>query len=201
MCRFIETIRLEHGRILYAGYHNRRLNATRRAWWGEMADLHVEDYIVPEYTERTRCRIVYGREIESVEYFAYQPRQVCRLRLLACDTIEYRYKQADRSLLDQLYALRGEADDVLIVRDGLITDTSIANVALWDGRRWDTPARPLLAGTHRQRLLDQGIIQERDIRVADLPAYRKICLFNAMLDFEEVVTDVSRILIPPAHNC
>ena len=51
------------------------------------------------------------------------------------------------------------------------------------------------------RVLDQGIIQERDIRVADLPAYRKICLFNAMLDFEEVVTDVSRILIPPAHNC
>ena len=152
MCRFIETIRLEHGRILHAGYHNRRLNATRRAWWGEMPDLHVEDYIVPEYTERTRC-------------FAYQPRQVRRLRRLACDTIEYRYKQADRSLLDQLYALRGEADDVLIVREGLITDTSIANVALWDGRRWDTPARPLLAGTHRQRLLDQGIIQERDIRV------------------------------------
>lgn len=118
MCRFIETIRLEHGRILHAGYHNRRLNATRRAWWGEMSDLHVEDYIVPEYTERTRCRIVYGREIESVEYFAYQPRQVRRLRLLACDTIEYRYKQADRSLLDQLYALRGEADDVLIVRNG-----------------------------------------------------------------------------------
>ena len=81
--RFIETIRLEHGRILHAGYHNRRLNATRRAWWGEMPDLHVEDYIVPEYTERTRCRIVYGREIESVEYFAYQPRQVRRLRLLA----------------------------------------------------------------------------------------------------------------------
>ena len=117
MCRFIETIRLEHGRILHAGYHNRRLNATRRAWWGEMPDLHVEDYIVPEYTERTRCRIVYGREIESVEYFAYQPRQVRRLRLLAYDTIEYRYKQADRSLLDQLYALRGEADDVLIVRE------------------------------------------------------------------------------------
>ena len=49
--------------------------------------------------------------------------------MVDCDEADYRYKSADRSLLDRLFALRGAADDVLIVRRGLITDTSIANVA------------------------------------------------------------------------
>lgn len=201
MCRFIETIRLENGQILHAEFHNQRMNATRRAFWGNLPSLRVEDYVVPAYKERTRCRLVYGPEVERVDCFSYQVRKVRTLKLVACDTVDYRYKQADRSLLDQLYACREEADEVLIVRNGLITDTSIANVAFWNGRRWDTPAVPLLAGTHRQRLLEQGVIHERVIRVTDLSAYQKICMFNAMLDFEEVVTEVGQILIPPVRSC
>ena len=55
------------------------------------------------------------------------------------DDIDYRYKQADRRVLDEAFALRDTADDVLIVRHGLLTDTSIANIALWDGCEWHTP--------------------------------------------------------------
>ena len=85
------------------------------------------------------------------------------------------------------------ADDVLIVRHGLLTDTSIANIALWNGCEWHTPAQPLLAGTQRRYLLDTGQIKETDIPVASLGNYRHIRLFNALIPFGEVELPVGQI--------
>lgn len=187
MCRFIETIRIEGGRAWNLDLHNRRMNATRAAVWGGVEPLRLEDVIHPGgYAGRTRCRVVYGREVEQVEYFPYRIRPVKSLTMVDCDEADYRYKSADRSLLDRLFALRGAADDVLIVRCGLITDTSIANVALWDGEQWLTPSRPLLCGTQRAALLAQGVLAERDIPAAEVGRYQKIRLFNAMIPFGEV---------------
>ena len=81
-----------------------------------------------------------------------------------------------------LYALRGDCDDIIIVRKGLLTDTSYANIAFWDGHRWITPAEPLLAGTCRARLLDEGWLVEGAIRSKDLPGFSRIRIFNAMMD-------------------
>ena len=96
-------------------------------------------------------------------------------------------------MLDEAFALRDTADDVLIVRHGLLTDTSIANIALWDGSEWYTPAQPLLAGTQRRYLLDTGQIKETDIPVASLGNYRHIRLFNALIPFGEVELPVGQI--------
>ena len=51
----------------------------------------------------------------------------------------------------------------LIVKDGYLTDTSIANIALYDGYTWFTPAHPLLRGTKRAELLNKQLIVEKDI--------------------------------------
>lgn len=79
------------------------------------------------------------------------------------------------------------------MRDGLLTDTSICNIALWDGTSWITPARPLLRGTARARLLDNGLIKSGDIRPEELPGYERIRLFNAMIGFGEVEFPVFNI--------
>ena len=100
--------------------------------------------------------------------------------------------------LDSLFTRRGEADDILIVRNGLLTDTSIANIALWDGRQWHTPTRPLLKGTRRAELLDNGILTEHDIPVEKIWTYRKIRLFNAMLHFGEIELPCADIQRPTA---
>ena len=49
---------------------------------------------------------------------------------LCPDTIDYTYKSAHREELNALYAQKGMADDILIVRNGYLTDTSISNIAL-----------------------------------------------------------------------
>lgn len=195
MCRYIETIRIEKGRLRNIAYHDRRMNEARREVWGVDRSVSLETYIdASPYEERTRCRVTYGRDVESVEFFPYQIRPVHSLQLVRGGQIEYRRKRADRSELNALFACRGEADDVLIVRGGLLTDTSIANIALGDGTGWYTPASPLLEGTQRACLLDAGMIRPLDIHADDLSRFQKIRLFNAMIDFGEIEIDCSAIM-------
>lgn len=195
MCRYIETIRIEKGRLRNIAYHDRRMNEVRREVWGVDRSVSLETYIdASPYEERTRCRVTYGRDVESVEFFPYQIRPVHSLQLVRGGQIEYRRKRADRSELNALFACRGEADDVLIVRGGLLTDTSIANIALGDGTGWYTPASPLLEGTQRDCLLDAGMIRPLDIHADDLFRFQKIRLFNAMIDFGEIEIDCSAIM-------
>lgn len=195
MCRYIETIRIEKGRLRNIAYHDRRMNEVRREVWGVDRSASLETYIdASPYEERTRCRVTYGRDVESVEFFPYQIRPVHSLQLVRGGQIEYRRKRADRSELNALFACRGESDDVLIVRGGLLTDTSIANIALGDGTGWYTPASPLLEGTQRACLLDAGMIRPLDIHADDLSRFQKIRLFNAMIDFGEIEIDCSAIM-------
>lgn len=188
MYRFIETICIENGVAQNLFRHELRLNATRRDFFGNLTDLHLKEYISPPQTgtERIRCRVTYAQDILSIEYVPYQARPVHTLKIIEDETTDYRYKYADRSALDALFARRGTADDILIVRNGFLTDTAIANIALWDGFHWYTPAQPLLKGTRRAALLDAGILTEQDIPALKIREYQKIRLFNAMLPFGEI---------------
>lgn len=194
MTEFLETICFEEGNACCLQEHEARMNATRRHFWPDEAPLQLASFVTPQSDKgRLRCRVVYHREIVSVNYYPYTPRPVHSLQCIDIGTGEYAYKYADRSMLDAWYAQRGEADDVLLLRNGLLTDTSIANVALWNGSEWHTPEKPLLAGTHRARLLQNGVLKPRLLRVEDLDSYETIVLFNAMLHFGEVQLSVSAI--------
>lgn len=104
--------------------------------------------------------------------------------MVICDTIEYPFKFEDRHELNQLLSASG-SDEILIIRKGLVSDTSFTNVVLESAEGLFTPASCLLKGTKRQQLLDSGIIQERDIRIADLSGYQNIRLINALIDLED----------------
>lgn len=184
MCRFIESIRIEDGRICRLRQHTERCNRTRAAFWKEEPPVDLKQVVaVPSEKGIFKCRIVYGREIEEVTYTPYQMRQVNTLRLVVDDAVDYTYKSTDREGLNRLYARRDGADDVLIVKDGRLTDTSIGNVAFFDGQKWYTPLHPLLKGTMRAFLIERQVIEEKDILVADLGRYSKIMIFNAMIDW------------------
>lgn len=196
MCLFVETLRVEEGEIVRLGYHNERMNRTRRALFGVVDPLDLSDYVqCPAGPGRFKGRVVYGEAICEVSCSPYQLRPVKRLKLVRSDEVDYRYKSIDRAFLNALFARRGEADDVLVVRHGLLTDTSICNIALWDGRRWLTPDHPLLEGTHRAALLDTGLIFAAPLFVEELGRYSRIRLFNALIGFGEIELDLSAILV------
>ena len=76
---------------------------------------------------------------------------------------------------------KGNCDDVLLVQRGHVTDTSYANVALFDGSNWYTPAWPLLRGTRREKLIENGTLKASVIRERDLHNFQTLRLVNAML--------------------
>lgn len=182
---------IEQGRAPLADLHSERLNRTREEVFGTHDRIDILEHItVSSCSGRLKCRVVYGAEIETVTYSPYVVRHVGSLKAVCDDSIEYRLKSVDRSPIETLLALRDRCDDILIIRDGLITDTSIANVALFDGSKWHTPQSPLLAGVRRSQLIADGIVQERRIEAADIKTYSKIALFNAMIEFGEIVIPV-----------
>lgn len=195
MEQYLETIRIEEGRACHLPYHNQRMNETR-AHLGLSDGLDLEAVIgdVSIYQQRTRCRIVYDTEIRSVEFFPYQIRPVKTLRLVEDNQVDYGCKYADRSALNRCFTQRGACDDVLIVQNGDVTDTTIANVAFWNGETWFTPSTPLLKGTMRASLLDSHQIQEAKIRVEDLSHFSRLRLFNAMISFGEIELPIQSVL-------
>ena len=132
-----------------------------------------------------KCRIIYSKQIEKIEFIPYQLPIIRSLKIIVDDQIEYNHKYLDRNQLDHLYRQRGDCDDILIVKNGLITDTLFANTVFYDGEDWLTPAKPLLKGTQRARLLEKGIIETADIRAEALKSFEKVRLINAMIRFED----------------
>lgn len=139
-----------------------------------------------------KCRIVYDTEIRDIAFLPYTPKAIKSLALISADDIGYDFKFEDRSHLNHLYQQRGNCDDILIVKDGCLTDSYYCNIAAWDGQKWLTPHRPLLAGTCRARLLSEGVIQEAELRPKDLKHFSHIRLVNAMLGWEHAIDILPR---------
>lgn len=184
MQKLLETVKIIDGQAQYLEFHQARmqrscvqLNIAERA-----PDLKLALLNIPEKGE-FRARIVYEQYIESVEYFPIVARNFQRFKLVKADDLEYSCKFLNRDAINQFVAEKGTADDVLFVKNGLITDTSIANVAFFDGIQWVTPRFSLLEGTTRVRLLQTGKLHLIKITPAMLPNFEKMALCNAILGF------------------
>jgi 4-amino-4-deoxychorismate lyase len=141
---------------------------------------------------RGKCRIIYGRTIESIEFREYQVRQIASLKIVDAD-IKYPHKYENRSEIKALFDQRVDCDDILITKAGRITDTSISNVAFRNGSEWLTPLYPLLPGTRRMQLLNEGRIKTRDLFIDDLQNFQEVSLINAMLELGEMIIPVQQI--------
>lgn len=183
MTKLLETIKCLDGQAFHLDYHRQRMNTALQVL-GKPPIKH-DIKLDPPSQGLYRCRIVYEETIESIEYIPYRPKIPQRFKLIHSQ-IDYALKYADRGEIDALVAQKEDADEIIIVKDGLITDTSIANICVYDGRQWLTPAKALLAGTTRQRLLDAKQIMETDIAYEKLVNYEKIAIMNAMLGFVEI---------------
>lgn len=184
--RLLETICCQDGQLTGLLYHQARVRRSAHALgWTTFPDLH--SIIIPERVQKGRykCRVLYRENIEAVEFASYFIRPVHRLALIRADHIDYACKYEDRALINAAFAERGTTDDVLFVKHGLLTDTSYANIALWDGTHWLTPKQPLLQGTRRAQLLEQCRIYTKDIPADRLYKFEKLALFNAMMDLGE----------------
>ncbi|HEY9114941.1 MAG TPA: aminotransferase class IV family protein [Bacteroidales bacterium] len=196
MYRLLESIRTEKGELQNLHYHQARMNASVKELFGVENSIKLEKISVPEHCRRGlyKCRVVYSETIENIEFIPYQYPPIKSLKLIIDDAIDYEYKFVNRSNINLLLEKKGSYDDILIVKNNLITDTSLANIIFFNGKYWLTPALPLLKGTQRAKLLFEEKIIAADIHAEDLLHFQKARLINAMMRFEdEVDVEVNRI--------
>ncbi len=179
-----ETIRIENGEVFNLPYHQKRFDQSRRTLFDTEEKLALSNLITAAPSRGLyRCRIVYDREIQSIEFFPYVPKAIGTLKVVPAD-IEYRFKYLRRDDFTTLLRENSDADEILIEKEGLLTDTTISNIAFYDGEAWYTPQNPLLEGTMRAKLIEEGFLKTRDISKEDLPRYTQVALINAMLGFK-----------------
>jgi len=187
---FLETIRFDAGQFHLLGLHQARVDRTFAAFYPGGRPHRLVELLPKNIGDgRHKCRFLYDDQSFTIESAPYQSRIIKTVKLVNADHLDYSFKFADRSELNELVAQAG-TDDIILVKNGLVTDASYANLACFDGENWWTPDQPLLAGVKRAHLIEKGDLKTRTIHPADLLQFRKICLINAMLDLDEVSLNV-----------
>jgi len=196
MSRLIESIKVSNGEFCNLAWHQQRVNNALSELGAKHHKLPLNEITVPgEFVNGIyKCRIVYDvSAIHSCTFEKYKPKQINKLQLVFSDEIDYRLKWENRDAINSLFAQRESADDIIIVKNKKITDSSYANLLFKKNQQWFTPSQPLLHGIIRHKLLSENKIIPMDISYTDIAAFESCKLINAMLEFdgpEIAVTDI-----------
>jgi 4-amino-4-deoxychorismate lyase len=185
----LESIRLQDGQFDLIGLHEARIKRSL-----ELLSSNPEPTFQLENYLRTfpvpvkglfKCRLLYGSGFSEPEYLPYQKRNIQSLHLVEDKGIDYDFKYTKRHDLDWIFHQRGACDDVLMMRNGCVTDTTYCNIAFRKGNEWFTPEHPLLAGVRRELLLQTGVLQTFPGKVESLYEFETFKLFNALINWDE----------------
>ena len=168
--------------------HQQRMDRSRMEVLGLVESINLAEIRIPEEfsTGLVKCRVDYAEQIESIVFEHYVKRRINSIALISAENVDYAHKYADRSPFQRLLQSTPGYDELILVKNGLLTDTTFTNLAFYDGERWLTPNSPLLKGTRRQSLISRGTLTEADIRPGDLRHFSTLSLINAMLDLGEL---------------
>ena len=195
MYPLLESLCFKNGQYQLLPEHQARVNRAFAHLFPETSPLLLKDILPLDLpnTQTIKVRLIYGKEGFQVDYHPYEVRKVRALRLVEGAAISYKHKYTDRSHIAQLFERREAADDIIICKNGLITDSSYANLAFLQNGQWYTPNSPLLHGVKRQHLLKQKVITEQEISMDMLSEFEAVSLINAMLDLGEVQLSMSKV--------
>ena len=204
MSQFIESIKVEDQKIFLLDLHQSRVNHTFEHFGKEDSlDLgtifknlqHDEDGLY-------KLRIVYDLDKKfRTQMIPYAISEIDNFQMVENNSYDYSFKFEDRKELERMKIL-SKADEIIIVKNNHITDTSYSNVLFKKGKDWFTPKTYLLNGVQRQHLLKNKKIKEAEITLQNLKDYSHFQIINAMNDFDDMfVYPISKIRnLPDSSN-
>ena len=197
MYQLLETIKCKDGKLFNLEFHQVRFEKAQKEYYGISSKINLFEKIeIPEFARNGlfRCRVTYSNQIDKIDFISHRYREIKSLKLIEDNEIDYRFKYSDRQRLSLLFEQRESCDDIMIIKNGCITDSFTANIVFSDGSKWFTPDTPLLPGTQRAKLLNEKKIFECRIILDDIKKFEKIGLINAMQDLENMpLIDVHNI--------
>ncbi|PLX11234.1 MAG: hypothetical protein C0598_08620 [Marinilabiliales bacterium] len=190
--KLFESISYQNGNFQNLDLHQKRMNNSRKKLFSSADDINLFSALSRvnlnkfENEQLYKCRVLYSNDIEKVEFIPYKKPQIKSLKIIHSN-LNYEYKYEDREELSSLYAKRENCDDILIIKDELITDTYFCNILFYNGKNWITPEKPLLKGVQRAYLLKNEKIETAIIKLQDLKNFSKARLINALLEFDNSI--------------
>ena len=185
-----ETIKIKNKKIFNLSFHKKRMFKSSKDLFNKEIDLNFEKLIQIKDNKTYRCKIIYDTKIKKIEIKPYKLNLVKTLKIVR-SPITYPYKFVNRENIEKLLLKKDNFDDILIIKNDLIKDSSKANIAFYDGQRWFTPKEPLLYGTFREKLIQKGFLNPINILEKDIKKYEKFALMNALTGIYEL--DISCI--------
>lgn len=193
----IETIPIHRGATTLIPLHEDRMHRSARLtgqhptpWstvWERVLE-HLAREGLSESDQLIRCTIVYDNDVREIRTVPYSIRELTTLRVMNVPSdFDYNLKYADRSCFTPYISQCAPKEEPILVRDGLLTDTTYTNIVLEypDGRLL-TPEEPLLLGTQRAFLLNSGKIQTAHLTADDLYHCNRVHLINAMMPLDNL---------------
>ena len=158
-------------------------------------------------TEAARVRILLSRAGQvEVDLVAMPPVDARPVRLaLDDDPVDdadpwLQHKTTRRDVYLTRALRHPEADDVVLLNQrGEVTETTIGNLAVRLDGRWCTPPTTsgCLPGVERGRLLEQGVLHERVLHAADLPAAEDLAVVSSLRGWRSATLAVEHPVEPP----
>jgi 4-amino-4-deoxychorismate lyase len=187
----LESIRIVDGKAPLLDFHQRRVTRSRKLIFPKSPSFKLPEVLKDISLPKKglfKLRIIYGVGLEKHELIPYNALPIGSVRLVNADEVRYGQKFLNRNGIRRCLEKKGDCDDILMIQRGHLTDASYANVALFDGKFWYTPAWPLLRGCRREKLIADGLLRPIVIRDRDIQHFQEIRLVNAMLPWEEAPT-------------
>ena len=123
MFQFIESICCINKQLRNLGFHQARFDRTRNDNFTEINPILLDEIIkfpADLTDEKYKVRIVYDREIQSVEFLPYQMKSINSIQFFEIDPkINYTYKYSDRSFLDE-FLKEAQTDDLVLIKSNYI---------------------------------------------------------------------------------
>lgn len=203
MSQFIESIKVEDQEIFLLEFHQKRINQTFSHFGKEGSiDLKkIYNHLEHDEDGLFKLRLVYDLDKKiRTQMIPYAIPEVADFQLVENNSYDYSFKFEDRKELDKM-KMKAKAEEIIIVKNNHITDTSFSNLLFLKGKDWFTPSTYLLNGVQRQNLLKHKKIKETEITLQNIKEFSHFQLINALNDFDDMfVYPIDRIINLPDNE-
>ena len=200
MSQFIESIKVEDQKAFLMEFHQKRVNDTF-AHFGAQGSIDLEKIFKSlEHDEDGlyKLRIVYdlNRNFKH-QMIPYAIPEIENFQLVENNSYDYSFKFEERKEFEKMKT-KAKTEEIIIVKNNHITDTSYTNILFLKGETWYTPTTYLLNGVMRQHLLKEKKIKEAEITLQNIREFSHFQLINSMNDFDDMfIYPIERIVNLP----
>lgn len=203
MSQFIESIKVEDQEIYLLEFHQKRVDQTFSHFGKEgTIDLaKVYKHLDHDEDGLFKLRLVYDLDKKiRIQMIPYAIPEIDDFQLVENNSYDYSFKFEDRKELEKM-KMKSKAEEIIIVKNNHITDTSYSNLLFLKGKDWFTPSTYLLNGVQRQNLLKHKKIKETEITLQNIKQFSHFQIINAMNDFDEnFIYPLDRIINLPGNE-